>query len=68
MPDDATLPVRCAHCAGAVLLQFENWTPTNPPTDRVQPWVCPYCWKKNEGTFPALLKSATKNRWDTTAG
>jgi len=30
------------------------------PQSRVQPWICPYCFKKNEGTFPALLKSVMK--------
>jgi len=55
-----TNPIRCAHCRGAVTLTFEDLS--RVPQSRVQPWICPYCFKKNEGTFPALLKSVVKRQ------
>jgi len=31
----------------------------NPPNDR-QWWACPYCQKRNDGTFPYKVVWATK--------
>jgi hypothetical protein len=43
-----------------VTLTFEDLP--RAPQSRVQPWICPYCFKKNEGAFPALLKSVVKRQ------
>ena len=53
-----TQKIRCAHCHGAVTLTFEEM-PRRVQNLR-QAWICPYCFKKNEGAFPALLKSVMK--------
>ena len=50
--------IRCAHCHGAVTLTLEE-LPRR--AQRVpQAWICPYCFKRNEGTFAALLKTVMK--------
>ena len=47
----------CSHCGGLLTLQFEPLTATgSQPSSHVQPFVCPYCLKKNDEAFPALLK------------
>lgn len=56
----ASLSIHCVYCCGRVTLQFENWSPGNPPQNRAQNWPCPYCMQLNSGEFPALLKWVTK--------
>jgi hypothetical protein len=53
-----TLPLRCARCQGEVTLQMTAKL-LNPPNDR-QWWACPYCQKRNDGTFPYKVVWATK--------
>ena len=52
-------PIRCTHCRGAVTITFEV-SRKRAPQSRRQAWVCPYCFKKNEGVFPALLQNVMK--------
>ena len=54
-----TTTVACMSCRQLVRLEFAVLS--GPPLPRLQPWICPYCWTKQEGTFHSLLMSATKD-------
>jgi hypothetical protein len=60
MSDPVTLLIHCAHCHDAVTLQFEDWQPDGSAADRAQRWLCPSCFRINEGTFPAVVKWFTR--------
>jgi hypothetical protein len=65
-----TLPIHCALCGGAVTVQMTAWQPSQGLENAVpQPWVCPYCWQNNSGTFPGTLVWVTKQiSWPPTSG
>ena len=67
MSEPVTLPVHCAHCGGAVELQFTDWPSVladdgGPADDALslQTWTCPYCGAQNEGEFPDRVEWVTK--------
>jgi len=71
VPDDftITLPAHCGHCGKQVTLQMSSWpvamihdtlTPTDPPSDHLQTWACPWCHWENAGGFPDRLAWARK--------
>jgi hypothetical protein len=62
--EPVTLPVHCAHCHGAVTLQFHDWPGRDAPA-LTQAWVCPYCQRTNLGGFPGLLAWVTKREDDS---
>jgi hypothetical protein len=43
-------------------LQFEEWPEGGERlmASLPQSWICPHCFKKNDGKFPVLLKWVTK--------
>jgi len=43
-----------------MILHFAPPVPHQAPQERLQAWVCPFCWQPNEGTFAATLESVTK--------
>ena len=52
-----TLALYCAHCGGALTLQFDSWPePTTSTTclER-QIWLCSFCGTENAACFPAAL-------------
>ena len=43
--EPVTLAIHCAHCRGAVTLQFEWWGSEDPGT--MASWSCPSCEEEN---------------------
>jgi len=54
------MTVACTRCGGEMILHFAPPVPHQAPQERLQAWVCPFCWQPNEGTFAATLESVTK--------
>ena len=61
------MTIACSHCGATMILHFAPLAPEQPPRERLQAWVCPFCWQPNEGTFTATLESVTKGSAPTKA-
>jgi hypothetical protein len=65
MADQITLPIRCATCGGAVILEMAGWQTVPPGETRnallvTQTYACPNCKRTHAITLPGTI-SAIKN-------
>ena len=64
-----SIPIRCTHCGGTVILEVEDWPaalipealePREVPAPLRRRWECPYCRVENETGLPGRISRARK--------